>query len=419
MRVLDRYGSRAAVVMMIVLLVGPRALADCYLFPVAGSIEAPDDDEAKRETWCYEPIGDRGETFIFNADEPIVRPELSAVVDLDGVITHTSLVAGVRSVHRVRATEFNPIPVPIEPPKGVKPVASPHAAASNSQSFVADGALELLLTASPLIENLAAPASQTVQEKAEIAPWRGYWWPYKSGRMHKGASSPLAKFDRYFAARGEKTSAQAWESENHVYSGIAWEGHCNGWAGSAILREEPRRARRDRKSGVTFSVSDLKGLLAEHDTCVKYSFFGKRYRGKEGDDLSDIRPALFHQTIRYYVGRLKKPIVMDHMQGRGIDNHVVSGYSMSMKRLSETRVSVTTTLNVHRYDKGPTDRPGRAPLYRRTYKYTLVYDKDGVITGGAWQSKNPDFFWVPLSVTPCRRANPEVTEVRLNEIFGL
>ena len=62
--------------------------------------------------------------------------------------------------------------------------------------------------------------------------------------------------------------AAAWESTNHRYQGTWWEGHCNGWAASSVLRVQPVASKRDPCSGLVFSVSEQKGLLAERDLCI-------------------------------------------------------------------------------------------------------------------------------------------------------
>jgi hypothetical protein len=179
-------------------------------------------------------------------------------------------------------------------------------------------------------------------------------------RLAKGPTSPLAKYDTFVRARGGMSSAQKWEDRNHTAGGSKWEGHCNGWAASAILRKEPRRSVRDSLTGVSFTVSDLKGLMAEQDICVKYQIFGHRYRGIPGDNLRDITPVLFHQVLTYYVGRLRKALVIDHLQGVGLDNHIVSGYTMNMRTTGVNADEVTTTLKIHRYASGRAALAGRS-----------------------------------------------------------
>src|SRR5262249_43999970 len=149
-------------------------------------------------------------------------------------------------------------------------------------------------------------------------PWRGYWWPFKGQSL----AGPLSRYDQFVAARtGSNPGSRAWEASHHYSTGIWWQGHCNGWAASALLRAHPSTAKRDRVSGVVFSVSDQKGILAEKDFCAAVAFFGHRENGLPTDDPYDIHPALFHQTLTYYIGQLHKPVAMDYHADPVIDNH--------------------------------------------------------------------------------------------------
>lgn len=386
----------------------------CYRFKSTDSPERTEHFKERTEVWCYQSINDPvGALFIYNADEGKVRPELSAIVEPNGTITHASLLAGELTAHKLKG-DFNPLPVPLTPPDDAERVSDP----SNSFESSTLSTLQFLQAQPTSMADLAVREGQfSAQVSATALPWRGYWWPYSSGRLHNSTSSPLAKYDRFVKARtGYNPGAQAWEKANHYYNDINWEGHCNGWAASSILRSEPRSSRYDSRSGVTFTVSDLKGLLAEKDNCVKFAFFGKRYRGREGDHSKDIYAAIFHNTITYYIGQLKKPIITDYMSGTGVDNHVISGYTMSIKRNSSKTVQVTVTLQMHKYDKSRIEIPAKAPMYKRTYKYNLWTDADGKITGSQWLTANPDFLWVPLSLAQCSPSNPKVTEEFIREI---
>jgi hypothetical protein len=203
-----------------------------------------------------------------------------------------------------------------------------------------------------------------------------------------------------------------------VYKGVWWEGHCNGWAASSILRNQPTISRTDSSTGLVFSVSDQKGILAEHDYCAKATMYGKRYRGG-GDNIWDMDPAVFHNAILYYIGRLGKPIAMDYRRDGAVDNHVVSGYGMQIVRSSPTLLNVITTLRVHKYDGKKTDVPGIAPAYSRVYKYELRQDGSGRTIGGRWLSNNPDFLWAPLGPTNCKRNGAELKEDYVQAILRM
>lgn len=373
----------------------------CYFF----ELETPSrdlHDAVRRERWCYQEVatGAGQALYIFNADEEEVKPELALLKNPDGTLTHGSLLADEVTFHRVRADELNPFPVPL-----IAPDRSPSGGMLSAEARqTAERVLAQLKSAAPELIDL------TVQEGPRAAqarqPWRGYWWPYKNLPM----GPVLSKYDRYVAARtGSSPGSYGWERSHHVYEGVWWEGHCNGWAASSILRAQPTISRTDSSTGLVFSVSDQKGMLAEHDYCARATMYGKRYRGG-GDDIWDMDPAVFHNAIVYYIGNLGKPIAMDYRRDAAVDNHVVSGYGMQITRTSPTTLNVVTTLKVHNYDTKMSSVPGIAPAYNRVYKYELRQDGSGRIVGGRWLSNNPDFLWAPLGPTACRRGGSELLE---------
>lgn len=407
----------------------------CYRITVANSPDAEGGDNAdtggnptlaespvpaKEETWCYRALSSPADaTFIYNFDNGVVRPELSAIVERDGTLTHASRLTGELTVHRLKSN-YNPLPVPLTPP----PAAPKDDVSSRAPGMLeaADDVLSLLLREPATNEDISLQSEGDFSAfaKTDALPWRGYWWPYSSGKLHRGRGSPLAKYDRFVKARsGKNPGAQKWEKSHHKYTGIKWSGHCNGWAAAAILRPQPRTSLYDPASGTRFSISDLKGLLSEKDKCVKLAFFGRRYNGKRGDNLKDIHAREFHNTIRYYLGQLGKPIALDRIQGRGIDNNIISGYSMKIRRVGTRLFDVQTRLTIHRYDHGRINSPGVAPSYRKILKYRVWVDQDGQITKSRWLTSNPDFLWVPLAPNQCETSNPNVTEEWLQEILRL
>jgi competence ComEA-like helix-hairpin-helix protein len=106
---------------------------------------------------------------------------------------------------------------------------------------------------------------------------------------------------------------QAWELLNHYSpAGGSWWGHCNGWAGAAILTHEPTESVTSDIDGqsVEFSTADIKGLLTETHYSTYAHFYGSRYY-KEGDDVADLSPAAFHKIVSFYIQQQRVPLVFD------------------------------------------------------------------------------------------------------------
>lgn len=381
--------------------------AHCYRIP----IQLPSTDSragAVTERWCYQKQA--GGLYIYNGDVPKLRPELALLVDQEGMITHASLLAGALTLHKVNSADFNPYSVPLQEPTELE---ADRGGVKMDEATV-DATLAMLKGFSGTAVSFALLDTPAAAQ-ANVLPWRGFWWPYKGRFLQRG---PYARFDQFVSSRtGANPGAVAWEDSYHRYKGVWWEGHCNGWAAASVLRSEPTKERFDAASGVAFSVSDQKALLTGTDYCANIAMFGQRNRG--GGNARDIEPALFHKTIQYYIGSLRKPVAMDYHADVVVDNHVVSGYSMNMVPNGPSSYIVTTTLTVHKYDGSIINIPGTAPTYSRVYKYVLNLDARGVPSAGSWLSANPDFLWVPLSPAKCRNNNQNLKGEWVDAIMNL
>lgn len=393
--------------------------ASCYqiLFSENPAHEANSVGLNYTETWCYQKVSkpSPGSVYIYNADKDEVRPELAFIVEPDGTMTHNSLLADKITTHHVNASEFNPFSVPLEEPIQNqsfllrKDPKFHESALKNYEALLSHERPSSVADISPRL----TPGRLT--GSSSITPWRGYWWPFNSALI----LGPHGKYDRYVAARtGSNPGAVQWERTGRHRPGAHWwGGHCNGWVSSAVLRSEPRTSKRDPVSGVTFTVADQKGLLAEVDYCTHIAFFGERYNDSS-DTLTDINPALFHRTITHYIGTLRKPVAIDYRRDAVVDNHIVTGYTIDIRNAGANTYSVTANLRVRRYDRSPNNPPGPAPTYTRQYRYTLRESSSGALSG-TWNSTNPDFLWVPLSIRDCANNNPRVTHGRVAEILNL
>ena len=366
----------------------------------------------KTETWCYQQLKEpKWNTFVFNFDDGKIKPELAFIVDAKGVMTHGSLKADVVDVHRINAREFNPFPAPYLEPKTMHTVSIKNIEAVQKEAIQV---IQLLRKKAPnTITNLRGRS----EGSSSIIPWRGFWWPYKNSPLSGDEDSPMAKYDRFVEAKtGQSPGAAKWENSRHAYRGVWWEGHCNGWAASSVLRKEPKFKRQDDQSGVEFSVSDQKGLLAEADYCGHIAFFGGRSDRRGGRDY--ISPLAFHKTILYYLGELRKPIAINYKSDSSVDNHVISAYSMNIQE-GEDSQRISITLTVHRYDGQAYNSPGPAPEYIRRYQYILSRNSSGTLGEGRWLSEYPSFLWVPLSIAACSENNQNLENKWVDKILSL
>lgn len=419
----------------------------CYAFDRPDTPFANESGEAPTEVWCYRRVT-RPEpgTMIFSIDgKGRATPELTFLVADAGSITHASRTADQVTVHRIQ-TKYNPLPVPTVPPPTAKRLPGPMSAFSIAS---ADDVLGFLSTRPVNVADIRirSEGMQKARVPEEAMPWRGYWFPQSSGRLHHGSESPLAKFDRFVELRtGIRPQAQAWEKRRHRYTGVKWSGHCNGWAAASILRKEPTTPWIDPFTGVTFSVLDQKGILIERDYCPRYAFFGRRtYSAPSsaapgalpGVEISeppppghdpaeavsptalrgDLTGEMFHNTLAYFIGQLGKPVLMDYSSGVPVENRVLSEYEMNIKSLGTNVYRVDAKLTIHEYDKEPSDQVGVAPVIHRTYSYKLWTDDNGEIERSAWLNRPPDFLWLPLAPGECKDGNPALTESWI-EVMG-
>lgn len=152
--------------------------------------------------------------------------------------------------------------------------------------------------------------------------------------------SPMMKYAIWHATKEYDYNVKnpflmvAWEILNsfHPTVGTGWWGHCNGWSGAAILTNEPAKEGYaiDLGNGNTMNlgVGDVKGLLTESHYSSYSNFYGARYNGKEGDDISDLSPEAFHKIITIYLRDRKVPFVFDTSANEEVWNFPIYGYDM-------------------------------------------------------------------------------------------
>lgn len=392
--------------------------ATCYKLESTSPITA---SSARRfDVWCYKSLEEpQGARLIYNVDATgRTRPELSLMIEADGTLRHASLVKGKLTVHRLRALDFNPLGAPLDPPAGAEIVPEP---ISPMSSESVDHGIRILQEFGniPVVAALVKEGVHDASIPAENMPWRGYWFPRSSGRMHDGDDAPMAKYDRFIARRAANTNPGAikWEKHEHNYKGIGWEGHCNGWAAASTMYREPKVPITDPFTGIVFKPNDLKGLLTELSYCPKLVSYGRRFEERPDDNPRDIHPATFHNVLTYFIGELKKPVNVDKMPTRPVHNAVISGYTMKIRRTGPQSFYVQARVRIHNYDEKLVDELGEAPYFDRNLAYSLSTDRAGFVTGGGWATDNPDFLWVPLSPASCAEKNAAIEEFWVEEIL--
>lgn len=379
--------------------------ARCYEFTLPSPAREAK-PELRIELWCYEEVGGKqGGLYIYNADSETVRPEVALLKTRSGRLVHGSLLAGEVKLHNVPADGFNPFPVPFLEPKGKRVKAAP-----TGTLFQGSRALVLreLQRARPTNEKQLTVKAGKESASATQLPWRGYWWPY----LNMPILVPMGKYDAYVQSRGMAGGAVAWENANHGYSGVSWEGHCNGWAASAILRAEPTATIVDAQSGASFRVGDQKGLLAEADYCTNGAFYGYREQYSSGID-----PAEFHNALRYFIGQLGKPVAFNFDTDGTVNNQIISGYTMNIQNSANGYV-VTTTVRIHGSESGNRDVPGVARSFQHVYQYRLLLDESGRAVTGTWLSASPGFVWVPFTRVRCRHTNANIDHAQIDAILS-
>jgi hypothetical protein len=160
------------------------------------------------------------------------------------------------------------------------------------------------------------PAYARVAEQPPLAgaevqpvPWSGWWWPATgAGPALYAADGPLAKYDQYVAAAtGIDPGTRNWERQNMYFRTPSWAGHCNGVAAAAVVEPEPTAP--VSALGTTFSVADLKGLLADYH-------FGDAAVWSFGDS-GDLNPADFQRQLLGWVAVGNQAFVLTFDLGGG------------------------------------------------------------------------------------------------------
>jgi hypothetical protein len=260
-------------------------------------------------------------------------------------------------------------------------------------------ALVVVLNARPAALAQSDDEVSSAAGEAAVQPWSGWWWPAGpgSGPTLFAPDGPLDKYDRYVAATsGESPGTRAWEREEMYVPGVAWAGHCNGFAAAALLEPEPTEPL--NVLGITFSVADQKGLLVDYH-------FGDAAAWAFGAD-GDLNPADFHRMLLTWLGGAGQGFVLTYDMGKGevwsypaykFESH----WTADPSREGVWRVTTTVwmaDMDVPANFVGTKVYPSPAG---KTFEYTLQGDPtspdDGAWTGASRSGRfaHPGRIWYP------------------------
>lgn len=260
----------------------------------------------------------------------------------------------------------------------------------------------------------------------EPFPWSGWWWPASPGIGPTlfGVDGPLDKYDRYVEANGgDDPVTRDWERSNVYFPGISWAGHCNGYAAAALLEPEPTEA--VSAAGITFTVADLKGLLADYH-------FADSAAWSYGED-ANVNPADFHRMLLDWLQRQDKGFVLSFDLGGGETWSYPLGRFESEwapDAVEDGLWHVTTTawmadMNVPADFVGTRLYPSEAG---KTFTYDVYGDprhpSDGVWTGASASGRfaHPGRIWYPAVGAPVANTrelvSPGLNHATLERILG-
>ncbi len=257
-------------------------------------------------------------------------------------------------------------------------------------------------------------------------PYAGCIYPDLQG----GTVNAMWKYDQAFHNRRTlATSYERWDNVAYPVSyyvrnrwgrsvrvwGIPhWAGHCNGWTSASIRHAEPQQS--VVRNGVTFTPSDIKGLLAELYMWNRNELLG-------GEFTYVVNPGTLHVIITNWLGRKSHPVAMESSPGSEVWNYPAYAYSTSHGKQEDGReIEVKMRLAYKHYTEEEHDK---APENNRElrFHYHLYLDKDGRITGGwyYWDSHQLDLLWVARTPSQAgTEGNPNGNpHLKLNEILSI
>jgi hypothetical protein len=265
--------------------------------------------------------------------------------------------------------------------------------------------------------------TKTITYSAQDAgtPWAAYWYPRRNKSMYEAGDSPLRKLDQWLSSQGKNSKIVEWEENNFDGAAAEWEGLCDAWAMASITTPEPKKD--VTIDGVTFTPSDLKALTIKYYEGYKPKIYGRRYQGLAATDglIQDLRPEAFHRIVEEYLGKQKKPIIIDEDPGPEIWSKPVFRMAVNvMKDPNKPQALLVKAFPWMTRQRASVDNSATSlasDLAAPTYEYRLYYDAKSdangrlkIIAGewiGASLNFHPDMVFLPQGKDNKDQYNPE------------
>jgi hypothetical protein len=234
-----------------------------------------------------------------------------------------------------------------------------------------------------------------------------------------------------------------------------WWGICHAWAPAALMEDEPLSA--VTENGVTFNVSDLKGLLSQQYDRTQSVLVGGRCNAKDverdpvtgrvtAEECRDLNAGSWHVLVANLLGMNKKGFVVELVFNYEVWNHPMFRYVVDEEReltvaqahellkvqdapadgtfkynkdavkLVEVRMTIDY-LTEHNPTPNRTDNIVERYTNQESYHYILELDKDGKVIGGEWVGESitahPDFVWMAMRSV---QSNPSIDPARVRAL---
>jgi hypothetical protein len=246
--------------------------------------------------------------------------------------------------------------------------------------------------------------------------WDAYWYPYsQNGTARRGNPYDLSPLEKYDAITNRQNLATNWELQQAARLGrISWAGHCNGVAAASTMSQEPKRS--VFHGNINFTPDDIKALLIEAwqgggatvgSRCDINNIAKDAYGRIVLDACRDLNPATLHLAITNFIGRFKKPIIVDIDPTEQVWNYPAISYRVLRKDSLTARDANWWLQDRNEEGYQYNDNAKSFEYYqteiafkdgtKRIYEYILELDTYGYIIGGEWygssKTQHPDFVW--------------------------